>query len=306
MKINKCCDADTLSNSPDSHDDLALIHQFSKRPLRDEEVYRFSVKLCDNEIDRDGERFTYESLRTLADMFVGKTGLFDHQWSAEGQLARIYRTELCDGEGCTGAGDAYCYIKAYAYMLRNEKNQAWIDEIEAGIKKEVSVGCSVAKTVCSVCGKDYNNCEHQKGLVYQGKRCFAELCDPVDAYEWSFVAVPAQPSAGVMKHFAAGSLRDCVKQFGSPALFRELETLEKQAQFAKTHIAQLRRDVVRAMLCADDSFDGETAEAIAAKLDVSELAELHRSFAAKAHAKLCPQLPLASPPQSIDRSDFRV
>ena len=35
------------------------------------------------------------------------------------------------------------YLKAKAYLLRTEKNAALIQEIEAGIKKEVSVGCSV-------------------------------------------------------------------------------------------------------------------------------------------------------------------
>ena len=42
---------------------------------------------------------------------------------------------------------------AWAYMLRTEKNADLIAEIEGGIKKEVSVGCSVGRRVCSVCGE---------------------------------------------------------------------------------------------------------------------------------------------------------
>ena len=34
------------------------------------------------------------ALNTLGDLFVGKSGIFDHQWTAEGQTARIYRTEM--------------------------------------------------------------------------------------------------------------------------------------------------------------------------------------------------------------------
>ena len=86
-------------------EELALINRFTKSPLKEEDVYVFTVRLCDNEVDRDWERFDPKALEALGELFVGKSGVFDHQWSAEGQLARIYRTELCDGEGCTGAGD---------------------------------------------------------------------------------------------------------------------------------------------------------------------------------------------------------
>ena len=127
-------------------EELKLINQFTKRELTAEEVYTFSVKLCDNEIDRDWERFPVETLEELAPLFVGKSGIFDHNWSAGGQTARIYRTEVAEGEGVTAAGDGYRYCKGWAYMLKNEKNEALIAEIEGGIKKEVSVGCSAGKS----------------------------------------------------------------------------------------------------------------------------------------------------------------
>ena len=40
------------------------------------------------------------------------------------------------------AGDGCQFLKGYAYMLRSEKNSALIEEIEAGIKKEVRIGGS--------------------------------------------------------------------------------------------------------------------------------------------------------------------
>ena len=54
------------------------------------------------------------------------------------------------------------------------------------------------RCVCSICGEDINTCAHKKGEVYGGKVCCAELVNAQDAYEWSFVAVPAQPRAGVL------------------------------------------------------------------------------------------------------------
>ena len=191
--------ADLFAKPVDASADIALINQHSVKELTPEEVYCFAVKLCDNEVDRDFERFDKATLGALAKLFLGKTGIFDHSWSAKGQIARLYKAEVVQGDGKTQAGDQYYYLRGYAYMMRTEENANLIAEIEAGIKKEVSVGCAVSRTVCSICGAKKGDCRHEKGQRYEGKLCFFTLKDPVDAYEWSFVAVPAQPAAGVTK-----------------------------------------------------------------------------------------------------------
>ena len=142
MEITK--EARALEENEVSREDLALINALAQKELKPEEVCTFSVRLCDNEVDREWERFPRATLEELAGLFVGKSGIFDHNWSAEGQTARLYKTEVCREEGRTMAGDEARFLKGYAYMLRNEKNQALIEEIEAGIKKEVSIGCSVS------------------------------------------------------------------------------------------------------------------------------------------------------------------
>ena len=72
-------------------EELAAINALTRRELDEKEVYLFSVRLCDNEVDREGERFSAATLEALAPMFVGKSGIFDHQGSAKGQAARIYK-----------------------------------------------------------------------------------------------------------------------------------------------------------------------------------------------------------------------
>ena len=181
-------------------EDLALIHALARRELGADEVYTFAVRLCDNDIDRDYERFDETALEQLAPLFVGVSGVFDHQWSARGQAARIYRTQVVREDGVrTQDGRPYCYLKGWAYMVRTRENEGLIAEIDGGIKREVSVGCSVERVVCSVCGQDLADCPHQKGEHYEGQLCHGILTGATDAYEWSFVAVPAQRKAGVMK-----------------------------------------------------------------------------------------------------------
>ena len=150
--------------------ELAAINRLSRGNLSGEEVYCFPVRLCDNQTDRDDEYFDRRGLELLAELFVGKTGIFDHSWSARDQTARLYRTEIVEEPGAVSeAGEPGGYLKGYAYMLRTQENAGLIAEIEGGIKKEVSVGCAVRRSVCSICGNDIHDRElgsHVKGRVY--------------------------------------------------------------------------------------------------------------------------------------------
>lgn len=275
--------------------ELERIHQFTKSPLSAEELYIFPVRLCDNEVDRDLERFDREALETLGDLFLGKSGIFDHQWSAHGQTARIYRTEVLSEPGrTTMAGDSYCWLKGWAYLLRTEKNQELIAEIEGGIKKEVSVGCSVSQRVCAVCGAPEGSCGHVKGEVYDGKLCYVELRHPTDAYEWSFVAVPAQREAGVVKRFGAED--------------RETRLLRKQAALGRRYLQELRGEVVRLAMLADEELDGQVFSKAASKLEEDELLELKRVYAARTAKRfpVLPQLREQKPNQKQDETVFLV
>ena len=137
MEVRK--ESNGLKNSMVTREELAIINRFTKRALKEDEVYTFAVRLCDNEVDRDGERFPRATLEELAELFVGKSGIFDHEWTARGQAARIYRTEIVEEAGVCSQGEGRCYLKGYAYMLRGGANDALIEEIEGGIKREVSV-----------------------------------------------------------------------------------------------------------------------------------------------------------------------
>lgn len=180
---------------------LDKINSMTRRNFRAEELYTFPVTLCGNEVDRDGERFSDEALETLQTLFIGKTFIADHNPTMENQVARIYDTELVTTDTLTSYGEPYKYLKGYVYMVRTEKNADLITEIDAGIKREVSVSCSATVKRCSICGKNNleNPCEHFKGHEYDGKSCHYILENVTDAYELSFVAVPAQAEAGVTK-----------------------------------------------------------------------------------------------------------
>ncbi|MDE6124457.1 MAG: hypothetical protein K2G22_04410, partial [Eubacterium sp.] len=185
-------------------DDFDKIRQFTRKEFTEDELYIFSLILCNNDIDRDYEKFSVSALNELVKLFIGKTGIRDHSMKAADQTARIFDTwvEKLPNRKTADGEDLYV-LRAKAYMVRSEENKSLITEIEAGIKKEVSVSCSMASSTCSICGKSRKNsgCSHINGRKYSGKTCFSILSDAADAYEWSFVAVPAQREAGVTKSF---------------------------------------------------------------------------------------------------------
>lgn len=189
---------------------LEMLNKFTRREMSAEEVYIFGVTLCDNEIDRDNERFSRKALEQMAEKFIGVTGIFDHDAKGGNQTARLFYAEVAEEDRQCSAGEKYAALKGYAYMVRTPSNADLIREIEGGIKKEVSVSCVADRHVCSVCGADRREkpCRHVKGRRYDGVRCYVTLEDISDVYEWSFVAVPAQLCAGVTKKYGGDAVCD--------------------------------------------------------------------------------------------------
>ena len=264
---------------------LEKINALAKGTLTAEQVYVFSVRLCDDQVDRDFERFDTEALPVLAKLFVGKSGIVDHKWSAGSQLARIFDTEILTEDGVTG-------IKAWAYIRRGGAGDEWIADIEAGIKKEVSVGCAMGRSVCSVCGGEYGSCGHRKGEYFEGQLCCAILRDPVDAYEFSFGAVPAQREAGVLKGMGRQRcLKELAEEFG---VQEEYRGLWKLARMGQQYQKQLSDEVVRLGLMLGLKVAEPVLRSAAEKLSGPELVELRNALREQAAEKYPIQLQLGS------------
>ncbi|MCL2089226.1 MAG: hypothetical protein FWH14_07060 [Oscillospiraceae bacterium] len=287
-----------------NEEQLAKINKFTRRAFKKDEIYSFSVILCDNEVDRDNEAFTVDALSKLARLYIGKTGIFDHNHKGANQTARIYDAAMeTDQNRITKTGEKYHYIKASAYMVRSEKNKDLILEIEGGIKKEVSVGCSMAKHLCSICGNNRKTaiCKHNPGKTYNGKLCYVILDEPTDAYEWSFVAVPAQKGAGVVKKHQVPketvtgkdvsmieSVNDIIKSMGKgdcmldksriEAIAEEIKSLQAEAEMGRKYRSELQTEVLRLNFLAGEPFLQKTIKSISQKMDISELVSLKQSL----------------------------
>ena len=276
-------------------DELECVNTFAKAELAEDDVYIFSVLLCDNEVDRDFERFSEVTLKELGELFIGATGICDHDWRSENQVARIYRTELVtEREKKTTLGTPYTYLKGYAYMLRTETNEELIKQIEGGIKRETSIGCSVARSVCSICGESIFDCAHEKGKTYGDKLCYALLEGAVDAYEWSFVAVPAQKGAGVIKKYDAKENA-------------ELEALKKSAEIGRRYMSELKKEVLRLCLVCDKDFHPALKNSVD-NMNEDALIEMKNALEKKAEMLFPPlcQLPGKNEVTAFDGDEYII
>lgn len=302
-------------------EEMALVNTYSRRELSADEVYLFTVVLCDNDLDRDNERFTVESLFALEKLFVGKTGIIDHDPTARNQKARIISCKVENVEGKTTAlGDELFRLTARAYIRRTQANAELIDQIEAGIVKEVSVGCSVGKTVCSICRNDMRSplCNHVKGSEYNGEKCCGELSEPTDAYEFSFVAVPAQRAAGVIKTGikekdmkTIKTLLECEKDIflskrDMDSLREYVKALEKKAEYADAYRAELCEKLRRQIADLKIEVDFNTSKSIIEKLDVGELQALIKALGKQPAKPAAPQLCRMTAEQTFGNTEFRI
>lgn len=305
-----------------TEDEMKLINKLTVRELDKAEVFTFNVVLCDNEVDRDSERFDIAALEKLAELFVGVTGIFDHNPCGGNQTARIFDAvcERVSGK-VTSFGEPYVCVKAKAYMPRTVKNNDLIAEIEAGIKKEVSVSCAVSTFTCSVCGEDMRGgkCKHLKGRSYGQEICSCILSDVTDAYEWSFVAIPAQINAGVTKGFGRfaecedviKAVREgsCVKltQEQSRELCAYIDSLEEQAQEGRLFRKSLTDEAVRFACIALPELDREAVSKMCSAAQIAELIKIKDAFRLKAGGviPLSPQLKAKKEKPNVNNNEFK-
>lgn len=288
-------------------EEMKKINRYTRREYKPEEVYTFSLVLCDNEVDRDFERFSVSALEKLKELFLGKTCILDHERKSANQTARIYDTALEREAGrVTQAGEPYTRLTARAYLPKTGKNSETIELIESGILKEVSVSCAVKRSICGICGKE--SCSHQKGKEYAGKLCSRVLDEPADAYECSFVAVPAQREAGVRKSWkeetAGGDCLQKLKEGGCQEvrltaeealqIQEKIADLEEKADWGEGYRNTLREDILRYSGLLQPEVPREVMKAAVEHLSLSQLSQLGKAYETMAR-KAVPLRPQLAP-----------
>lgn len=218
--------------------DLDLINQHTIKPLTEDEVFTFKVQLCDNDVDRVGDKMSDTFLADVAKNIVGLTGLKDHDWSSDNQTSRLYDAQVVVDDTVNSVGETRKYVLGKAYTLSKYKD--YIDKINAGLLKETSISFESEGDTCSICGEemikdtdDIGHCcnGHCAGEVYEGVLCYNNINKLKDLLEWSLVAVPCQRNAGIKNKNLGGNIMKkaefLIRQFMSSKAYEKAEDADK-------------------------------------------------------------------------------
>ena len=137
MCMEAICKAAVVQKAAElGEEELALINAQTLRPMTAEEVFAFKLAACDDQVDRDFERFTGEALEQMAKLYVGRPVLRDHAWLEGSQTARVYAAGV---EACADRRR----LVLRCYMPRTEGTAETVAAIESGVLRECSVGLRV-------------------------------------------------------------------------------------------------------------------------------------------------------------------
>ena len=84
-------EAKVIDDPEHSADEERFIIFQSLRELKEGEIFTFRVAAADTQVDRDFERFSRSCLEKLAELYVGKPFITDHNWSSS-RLGAAFRT----------------------------------------------------------------------------------------------------------------------------------------------------------------------------------------------------------------------
>lgn len=185
-----------------SSEQLKKINKLTLSKVSSEEVFVYKMLLVDDSITRNFTNYPESFQRAILSkepkkgnwiglpMLMGRTE--DHEAMASNQVGRIFDAKLVR----TPSGNIGTIGSVYIPI--NESNISLIDNIKAGVHREVSIGVSVEFPTCSVCGSDIRSCEHQPGSFYDESLCYVIMDGDVEGQEVSFVAVPGNINAEIL------------------------------------------------------------------------------------------------------------
>lgn len=146
--------------------------------------------------------------------------------------------------------------------------------------------------------------------------------NPTDAYEWSFVAVPAQPAAGVIKSFKGKEVKEIdirkklalakesvtLTEKEAGEILGALKSLESLAKWGEEYRNDMTDDTVKLCAVALPALSPENVRKICASMAPSELKDFRRALRKKAEEALplTPQLFVKEEENASSINQFKI
>jgi len=172
--------------------------------------------IVSDEVNSFGGRFPSDELGHLAELLVDSPVMVGHR-KDKLPVARTFHAEIV-------TRDDKNWVKSYFYWLRSSSGaDDLMQNIDAGIYKECSIGFTYMFPECSVCSKDIRTCRHEPFEQYQvgGDRhtCHFNYRQVERVLETSLVYRGAVPDTAMSKELVADNKAVAVSEtrISSPA-----------------------------------------------------------------------------------------
>src|SRR5579859_542919 len=119
--------------------------------------------------------------------------------------------------------------EGFAHIEENLRRLNTIEDLIFPPQVFLSSGMIVNSQICSICGEDYEDCEHVKGRPYMGQLCSVTLI-PSAIDHVSIVDKPANKSCRIVKFSAEGGYRNRMTWVVGPDDRKNNETNENTAE----------------------------------------------------------------------------
>lgn len=167
-----------------------MIKRFLPRDERNDYInwkdyYVFKIILCNNDVDKDHDKFSIQTLYQIRDMAIGKNGILDTMPNKENKfnIARIFDCSVEYDKGKTTIdGEPLFYVQAYAFLDKRISDGCGViaQKIKEGFYNEISVGCSIY--------------ESHKASLFDSELApeyeITVIDSIADLYEWAIVQKP--------------------------------------------------------------------------------------------------------------------
>ena len=152
---------------------------------------------------RNFTRYTKECLKRSAEQWTNpyKRPLIKFHNETDGQIiGRILNAEYVTKSAVDGSS-----ALLFTVMVPKEPDSS---DVKSGLLETVSIGAIAKDVRCSICGQNLaedGECEHERGQVYDGERCYWDVYD-IEPKELSYVIVPSDPYAKNKKIYTGKSV----------------------------------------------------------------------------------------------------
>lgn len=129
--------------------------------------------------------------------------------------------------------------EGFGHLVHHHRRLELMEELLFPAQVFVSAGMTIKFQECSICGKDYEDCEHLKGMPYMGEFCSAIIRD-IEPDHVAIVERPADKSCRITQVQVNGNMRN--------RMTWRVEAKETQGEVARDGELRVRATILRSGL----------------------------------------------------------